>query len=46
MPPHSVPDTRSDTPAIPADLERLQLLEMYRYLRLTRVRSGEASAKL
>jgi pyruvate dehydrogenase E1 component alpha subunit/2-oxoisovalerate dehydrogenase E1 component alpha subunit len=37
MPPHSVPDTRSDTPAIPADLERLQLLELYRYLRLTRV---------
>src|SRR5512142_591542 len=36
MLPHSVPDTRSDTPAIPADLERLQLLEIYRYLRLTR----------
>ncbi|HEY6059326.1 MAG TPA: thiamine pyrophosphate-dependent enzyme, partial [Gemmatimonadales bacterium] len=37
MPLHSVPDTRSDTPAIPADLERLQLLEMYRFLRSTRV---------
>jgi len=36
MPPHSVPDTRSETPAIPALLERPQLLEMYRYLRLTR----------
>ena len=36
MPPHSVPDTRSETPAIPAALERPQLLEMYRYLRLTR----------
>src|SRR5574342_961010 len=37
MPPPSVPDTRSDTPAIPADLERLQLLELYRFLRSTRV---------
>jgi TPP-dependent pyruvate/acetoin dehydrogenase alpha subunit len=37
MPPHSVPDTRSEAPAIPAELERPQLLEMYRYLRLTRV---------
>ncbi|MGH7612802.1 MAG: thiamine pyrophosphate-dependent dehydrogenase E1 component subunit alpha [Gemmatimonadales bacterium] len=36
MPPHSVPDTRSETPAIPAALERPQLLEMYRYMRLTR----------
>jgi pyruvate dehydrogenase E1 component alpha subunit/2-oxoisovalerate dehydrogenase E1 component alpha subunit len=36
MSPHSVPDTRSETPAIPAALERPQLLEMYRYLRLTR----------
>jgi TPP-dependent pyruvate/acetoin dehydrogenase alpha subunit len=37
MPPNSVPDTRSETPAIPAELERPQLLEMYRFLRLTRV---------
>ena len=37
MPPHSVSDTRSDTSAIPAELERPQLLEMYRYLRVTRV---------
>ena len=36
MPPHSVPDTRSETPAIPAALERPQLLELYRYMRLTR----------
>jgi pyruvate dehydrogenase E1 component alpha subunit/2-oxoisovalerate dehydrogenase E1 component alpha subunit len=36
MPPHSVPDTRSETPAIPAALERHQLLELYRYMRLTR----------
>ncbi len=36
MPPHSVPETRTETPAIPAALERPQLLEMYRYLRLTR----------
>jgi pyruvate dehydrogenase E1 component alpha subunit/2-oxoisovalerate dehydrogenase E1 component alpha subunit len=36
MPPHSVPDTGRETPAIPAELERPQLLEMYRYLRLTR----------
>ena len=33
---HSVPDTRSETPALPAELERSQLLEIYRYLRLTR----------
>ena len=32
----SVPDTRSEIPAIPAELERPQLLELYRYLRLTR----------
>jgi len=37
MPPHSVPDTRADSSAIPAELERPQLLEMYRYLRVTRV---------
>jgi TPP-dependent pyruvate/acetoin dehydrogenase alpha subunit len=37
MPSHPVPDTRSDTSAIPAELERPQLLEIYRYLRLTRV---------
>jgi TPP-dependent pyruvate/acetoin dehydrogenase alpha subunit len=37
MPPHSVPDTRPDAPPIPAELERPQLLEMYRFLRLTRV---------
>ena len=36
MSPHSVPDTRSETPAIPAALERPQLLELYRYMRLTR----------
>jgi hypothetical protein len=36
MPLHSVPDTRSETPALPAELERPQLLELYRYLRLTR----------
>lgn len=36
MPLHSVPDTRSETPALPAELERPQLLEIYRYLRLTR----------
>jgi len=36
MPLHSVPDTRSETPALPAELERPQLLEMYRYMRLTR----------
>jgi pyruvate dehydrogenase E1 component alpha subunit/2-oxoisovalerate dehydrogenase E1 component alpha subunit len=36
MSPHSVPDTRSETPAIPAALERPQLLDMYRFLRLTR----------
>jgi TPP-dependent pyruvate/acetoin dehydrogenase alpha subunit len=36
MPSHSVPDARSEIPAIPAALERPQLLEMYRYLRLTR----------
>lgn len=36
MPPHSVPDARSETPALPAELERPQLLEIYRYLRLTR----------
>lgn len=33
---HSVPDTRSETPALPAELERSQLLEIYRYLRQTR----------
>ncbi|MGH7537415.1 MAG: thiamine pyrophosphate-dependent dehydrogenase E1 component subunit alpha [Gemmatimonadales bacterium] len=33
---HSVPETRSDAPAIPAGLERSQLLELYRYLKLTR----------
>jgi pyruvate dehydrogenase E1 component alpha subunit/2-oxoisovalerate dehydrogenase E1 component alpha subunit len=37
MAPHSVPDTRSEAPAIPAELERPQLLELYRYLRVTRV---------
>jgi TPP-dependent pyruvate/acetoin dehydrogenase alpha subunit len=37
MPPHSVPDTRPETPPIPAELERPQLLEIYRFLRLTRV---------
>jgi TPP-dependent pyruvate/acetoin dehydrogenase alpha subunit len=37
MPSHSVPDTRPDAPAVPAELERPQLLDMYRYLRLTRV---------
>jgi len=36
MPSHSVPDTRPETPALPAELERPQLLELYRYLRLTR----------
>ena len=36
MPLHSVPDTRSETPALPAELERQQLLEIYRYLRQTR----------
>ena len=36
MPSHSVPDARSEIPAIPAALERWQLLEMYRYLWLTR----------
>jgi len=33
---HPVPATGPETPAIPAELERPQLLEMYRYLRLTR----------
>ena len=33
---HSVPDTRSETPAPPAELERPQLLEIYRFLRQTR----------
>jgi pyruvate dehydrogenase E1 component alpha subunit/2-oxoisovalerate dehydrogenase E1 component alpha subunit len=33
---HSVPDTRSETPALPAELERPQLLEIYRFLRQTR----------
>jgi TPP-dependent pyruvate/acetoin dehydrogenase alpha subunit len=37
MPPHSVPDTRPETPPIPAELERPQLLDLYRLLRLTRV---------
>ena len=36
MSPHSVPDTRSETPALPAELERPQLLEIYRFLRQTR----------
>ncbi len=36
MPLHSVPDTRSETPPLPAELERSQLVEMYRFLRLTR----------
>ena len=36
MPLHSVPEARSEIPALPAELERPQLLEMYRFLRLTR----------
>jgi TPP-dependent pyruvate/acetoin dehydrogenase alpha subunit len=36
MPSHSVSDIRPEIPAIPAALERAQLLELYRYLRLTR----------
>jgi len=36
MPLHSVPEARSETPALPAELERPQLLELYRFLRLTR----------
>jgi pyruvate dehydrogenase E1 component alpha subunit/2-oxoisovalerate dehydrogenase E1 component alpha subunit len=36
MPLHSVPEARSEIPALPAELERPQLLELYRFLRLTR----------
>lgn len=36
MPPHSLPATGREPQAIPAGLERRQLAEMYRYLRLTR----------
>src|SRR5215471_5576172 len=36
MPPHSLPATGPVTQGLPAELERPQLLEMYRYLRLTR----------
>jgi TPP-dependent pyruvate/acetoin dehydrogenase alpha subunit len=36
MPSHSVPDVRPESPPIPAALERHHLLELYRYLRLTR----------
>jgi TPP-dependent pyruvate/acetoin dehydrogenase alpha subunit len=33
---HPVPEARTGIPAIPAGLERSQLLELYRFLRLTR----------
>jgi TPP-dependent pyruvate/acetoin dehydrogenase alpha subunit len=36
MPSHSLPDAGSRIPAIPAALERPQLLEIYRFLQLTR----------
>jgi len=36
MPPHSLPATGPATQGPPAELERSQLLEMYRFLRLTR----------
>src|SRR5690348_3664940 len=36
MPPHSLPATGPATQGLPAELERSQLLEMYRFLRLTR----------
>ncbi|HJQ66882.1 MAG TPA: thiamine pyrophosphate-dependent dehydrogenase E1 component subunit alpha [Gemmatimonadales bacterium] len=36
MPLHSIPEARSEIPALPAELERPQLLELYRFLRLTR----------
>src|SRR6266851_1423000 len=36
MPPQPVPATGRETRALPAELERSQLIEMYRYLRLTR----------
>src|ERR1041384_8037987 len=36
MPPHPVPATSAATRGLPAELQRPQLLEMYRYLRLTR----------
>ncbi len=36
MPPQPLPATSREPQAIPAELERPQLIEMYRYLRLTR----------
>src|SRR5712691_8859804 len=36
MPPQPLPATGRETRALPAELERSQLIEMYRYLRLTR----------
>ena len=36
MPPQPLPATGHEIPALPVELERPQLLEMYRYLRLTR----------
>jgi TPP-dependent pyruvate/acetoin dehydrogenase alpha subunit len=36
MPPHPLPATGPATQGLPAELERSQLLEMYRFLRLTR----------
>ncbi len=36
MPPHSLPATGPATQGLPAELGRSQLLEMYRFLRLTR----------
>src|SRR5712692_10485350 len=36
MPPQPVPATGRETRALPAELERSQFIEMYRYLRLTR----------
>ena len=36
MPPHPLPATSAATRGLPAELQRPQLLEMYRYLRLTR----------